>query len=153
MKVSIARTGTLVPIVTTTELDSAALAPPEATKLAELVAGAGIGGPDPVRGPIQPDRGSLRITVDDGPTQASMAAPDADLPAGGGPSSIGSAATPRRPAGSNRPARRARQSETPRNRPAIARPGRGAHLGVSAGIAVTVARPVQVAIRPRWQGD
>lgn len=82
MKVSIARSGTLVPIVTTTELDSAALTPPEATKLAELVAGAGIGGPEPARGPIQPDRGSLRITIDDGPTQASLAAPDADLPAG-----------------------------------------------------------------------
>jgi hypothetical protein len=80
MKVSITQGGTIVPILTTTELDGDALAPPEAAALSRLVEKAAIGhrsGPD--GSSAQPDRGGYTITVDDTSGRTSVSVADADL--------------------------------------------------------------------------
>jgi hypothetical protein len=81
MKISITQGGSIVPVVTTTEVDSDALAPDDAAALQKLVDKAGIGGGRAAgAGPPQPDRGGYRITIDDGGKRESIAMPDADLP-------------------------------------------------------------------------
>jgi hypothetical protein len=80
MKISITQGGTIVPVLTTTEVDSEALAPNDAAALRGLVERAGIsGGHRPGRGAAQPDRGGYRITLEDGGRKESLSVPDADL--------------------------------------------------------------------------
>lgn len=79
MKVSITQGGTIVPVLTTTEVDSDSLAPNDAAALRELVARAAIGNGEPPASPAQPDRGSYRITIQDGEKRTSVSVADADL--------------------------------------------------------------------------
>jgi emfourin len=98
MRVSITKGGTIVPILTTAEIDSDTLTAHEAEALRKLVEKAGIGeraaaaapaaaGSAPAgagsaqagAGSAQPDRGSYRITVDDQDRRASVSLADADL--------------------------------------------------------------------------
>ena len=81
MKISITQGGSIVPVVTTTEVDSASLGPDDAAALQKLVDKAGIGrGRASGGGPPQQDRGGYRITIDDGGNRESIALSDADLP-------------------------------------------------------------------------
>jgi hypothetical protein len=79
MKVSITQGGTIVPVLTTTEVDSDALTPKDAAALRELVERAAIGKGEPPAGAAQPDRGSYRITIQDGDKRTSVSVADADL--------------------------------------------------------------------------
>jgi emfourin len=80
MKISITQGGSIVPVVTTTEVDSDSLGPDDAAALQKLVDKAGIGGGRASdSGPPQPDRGGYRITIDDRGKQESLAMPEADL--------------------------------------------------------------------------
>jgi len=80
MKVSITQGGTIVPVLTTTEVDSDTLAPNDAAALRGLVERAGIGGGHAAtKGPAQPDRGGYRITLEDGARRESVSLADADL--------------------------------------------------------------------------
>ena len=80
MKVSITQGGTIVPVLTTTEVDSEALGAADAAALRGLVERAGIGGGhSPATGQAQPDRGSYRITLEDGGRKESLSVPDAEL--------------------------------------------------------------------------
>ena len=87
MKVTIAHGGTLVPVLVTTEADSATLAPEHAEHLGRLVAavgpleGAAGGAPPGRRAPAQPDRGAYRVTIDDGAAVRSVVVQEADAPA------------------------------------------------------------------------
>ncbi|HEY8869973.1 MAG TPA: protealysin inhibitor emfourin [Candidatus Limnocylindrales bacterium] len=82
MKVSITQGGTIVPVVTTIEVDSDVLAAKDAEALRKLVERAAIGKQPAPAGsshPAQPDRGGYRITIDDESQRASVSLPDADL--------------------------------------------------------------------------
>jgi hypothetical protein len=82
MKVSITQGATIVPILTTIEVDSDDLPAKDAESLRKLVERAAIGkSPAPVGSskPAQPDRGGYQITIDDESQRASVSVPDADL--------------------------------------------------------------------------
>ena len=80
MKVSITQGGTIVPVLTTTEVDSEALGEADAAALRGLVERAGIGGGHPpAKAPAQPDRGGYRITLEDGARKESLSVSDAEL--------------------------------------------------------------------------
>jgi hypothetical protein len=86
MRVSITQGGTIVPVLTTTEVDSDDLEPKDAAALRKLVEKAGIGKAASPKGSAarpaaaaQPDRGSYRITIRDGAKRSSVSLVDADL--------------------------------------------------------------------------
>ncbi len=87
MKVTVAHGGTLVPIVVTTEADTAVLAPEHAEHLHQLVKAVGpledaaAGRPAAGASPAQPDRGAYRVTIEDGSAVRRTVVREADAPA------------------------------------------------------------------------
>lgn len=66
MKVTVAHGGTIVPVLVTSEADTASLLPEHAERLRQLVHG--LGSLEQVDGAsaAQPDRGSYRVSIDSG---------------------------------------------------------------------------------------
>lgn len=80
MKVSITKGGTMLPVLTTTELDDEALSVDDTATFRGLVEKAGVGTrPPPAPTRAQPDRGGYSITIDDTGKKSITSIADADL--------------------------------------------------------------------------
>jgi len=80
VRVTIVQGGGMVPIVTTTIADSAALSAEDAEVLRAMVAKGGLFGLSASAGDPQPDRPSYRITVEDDGRRHEVTLDDAGLP-------------------------------------------------------------------------
>lgn len=80
VKVSITKGGTMLPVLTTTELDDEALSVDDTATFRSLVEKAGVGTrPPPAATRAQPDRGGYSITIDDTGKRSTTSIADADL--------------------------------------------------------------------------